>query len=156
MAFVIVPNSDVTDPVGAFSRPNMVSFCVADSSGAGGSIYVNAAGVVNAVVTDAVDLKTFFVTTLGVPFNSIPLVAGAFKPVNTNQKSIQQFVRKLEINFFGIASGGAGAPLNLRFGPLFGLGAGPSDAYYVQINAPTGGAINTWRVTLKLRHSITN
>lgn len=149
MSLTAVPTiGPLSGPTAAISLPNMVSFCVQDS-GAGGQIFVNGLGVVNALVAGAVDLKTFF----GTAFNSGALLA-AFKTLTGNLVGAPagQLVPGLEITIVPHGNPGLAAMPAVTY--LVGIGAGPVQAPYVAIAGP--GVAGTWRVNIRLRHSITN
>lgn len=149
MSFIAVPTiGPLAGPTGAFSLPYLASFCVQDS-GSGGQLYVNGLGVVNAVVANAVDLRTFF----GSAFNSIPLLS-AFKTLvgNLIGEPTGQLVPGLDITMVPIGSVGLAAMPAVSY--VSGIGAGPPQAPYVAISGP--GVAGTWRVSMQLRHSINN
>ena len=144
-------------PVTGFSLPDLISLCVRDADGTGGTLYLNGVGVVNGV--DIFDLKTLF-TAAGLPFNSIPLLR-AFRSVPAatgNASALAQFSKNLEINYYPTV-GVADPAFALRFQPIAGIGGGPATAPYLQIVAPSGGggyAGDIWRLNIKLRHTVTN
>lgn len=149
MSFIAVPTlGPAAGPTAAISLPNMVSFCVQDS-GAGGQLYLNGLGVLNAVVAGAVDLKTFF----GTFFNSTALLS-AFKTLTGAliSQPAGQLVPALEITVVPVGSVGLAAMPAVSY--VSGIGSGPSQAPYVAIAGP--GVAGTWRVNIRLRHSITN
>lgn len=149
MSFIAVPTiGPAGGPTAAISLPNMVSFCVQDNGG-GGQIFLNGLGVLNALVAGAVDLKTFF----GTFFNSLSLLS-AFKTLTGALVSqpAGQMVPALEISIVPHGNPGLAAMPAVTY--LVGIGAGPAQAPYVAIAGPA--VAGTWRVNIRLRHSITN
>lgn len=151
MSFVIEPLVAVPDtPV---SLPNYCSF-VASDDGSGGQVLINGQGVVNAVVTGAVDLKTFF-TGLGLPFRSYALLR-AFRAIYTGsalqQAACDQFLANLEVVITPIGGSGIAAMPSLTY--IVGAGSGPANAPYLVLVGPS--VSGRWRIDLRLRHSTTN
>lgn len=153
--FPVIPTTAY--PQTGYNLPDLISICVQDADGTGGTLYLNGVGVVNGV--DIFDLKTLF-TNVSLPFSSYPLLR-AFRSVPAatgNASALAQFSKNLEINYYPIV-GVADPAFALRFQPIAGIGGGPATAPYLQIVVPAGGeeyAGDVWRLNLKLRHSITN
>lgn len=147
MSFVIVPLGSST-PVDAFSLPNSCSIVV-DDSGSGGQVLINGLGIVNPTVSGAVDLKTFF----GTAFRSIPLLR-AFRALiagGGNQQAENALVPLLDISMYPVGATGLAAMPAINY--LGGLVSNPN-VPFLAINGPA--VSGTWRVDLKLRHSITD
>lgn len=147
MSFVTIPVGS-GPPVDGVSLPNSVSFGLSDD-GAGGSVFLNGLGVLNATVTGAVDLKTYF----GSPkFRSIPLLR-AFRamtaPSAANAEA--QFLNNLAISIYPLTTGLAAMP---AINYLAGLPNGPANVPYLSIVGPA--VAGNWRIEIRLRHSITN
>lgn len=149
MSFIMVPSASNTTMV--VSQPDMCSFVVQDDGG-GGNVYLNGLGVGNAQVSNAVDLKTF-VTGAGVLWRSEPL-RRAFRAVASASilDAIPQLLNNLDISYYYL--NGVGTTQDLGFTYLIGLSGGGSTTPYLSMGGP--GAAGLWRVTLRLRHSITN
>ncbi len=143
-------------PTGGFTLPDMVSFCLNDADGAGGSVLINGLGVGQGDVPHAYDLKQLFIDG-SIPFISYPLLR-AFRAASSLAAFWAQIINNLEISYYALG-GTTADSFPLRFLPVFNIGGGPSDAGYLEIVAPGGGegyTGDTWRVELKLRHSTTN
>ena len=148
MSFVVVPIGS-SSPVDAFSLPNVVSLVVSDS-GSGGQVNINGLGVVDPTVAGAVDLKTYF----GRAFRSLGVLNAlrAIAPGGGNQAAEQALVPRLEVNIYPVGSPGvAGMPAVNYLG---GTPSGPNNVPYLSLNGPA--VAGTWRVEIKLRHSITD
>jgi len=147
MSFVIAPpDSGYAD--GGISLPNYCSFVIADS-GAGGQVFVNGLGVTSGSVADAVDLQTLF----GTAFKSFSLLR-VFHAVDSLSLDdvLVQFLTYLDINCY--TWGGNPVTKMPSFIPTIGISGGPANAPYLVIQGPQ--VAGTWRIDLKLRHSITN
>lgn len=149
------------NPFGGISQPDLVSLCVADADGTGGDVYLNGLGVTSGLLANTYDLKSLF-TGAGLLFNSIPLIR-AFRQIFGSNASLQawrQLVSNLEVSYYALVAG-ASAPisaLTLRFDQTLATVNGVV-VPLLHIQAPAGGegyVGDTWRVDLKLRHSITN
>lgn len=143
-------------PVGGYSLPDMVSFCVNDGDGTGGSVYINGLGILTGDFSGAYDLKTLF-TSANKLFTSIPLLR-AFRQIfsGTNQATQNQLVQNSEISSYPVNANFPAFPL--RFAQLYQSINGIGVPFW-QIIAPDGGegyTGDTWRVEIKLRHSLTN
>jgi len=139
-------------PTSGFSLPDLISLCIRDDDGTGGALYLNGLGVTN-ILNNSFDLKLLF-TGVGLVFNSYPLLR-AFRAVNAatgNAEMLAQVAKYLEINYYPIAGGA----IPLRFVPIAGLGGDPPTVSYLQIIAAVGTIGDTWRLNLKLRHTVTN
>lgn len=150
MAFIIVPSASAA-PIAAFSFPERVSLVMSDDGG-GGDIFLNGRGVLNAALTGAVDLKTFFVTTISALFRSGPLLS-AFKQLvtQTDNAACAQLVRSLDITIVPVDAGGrANIPHTTYLGAVGGLEGVP----FLKFSGPA--VAGSWRVDITLRHSITN
>lgn len=136
-------------PVDAFSYPNRVSFCVGDS-GSGGTLNVNGLGVNDPIVGGAMDLATFFTPAY---FRSIPLLA-AFRAIpvaNANVAEVQ-LVQELEVTIVAVSGTVTKNPAINYLG--LGPGSGPTvNTPFLQIIGPA--VTGSWRVDLRLRHSLT-
>lgn len=148
MGFTVVPIGNST-PVDAFSLPNMCSFVV-DDTGAGGQVNINGLGVTSALVSGAIDLKTYF----GAAFRSLGLLNAfrAITPGGGNQAAELALVPRLEVVIYPVGAVGLAAMPAVNY--LGGLPSGPDNVPYLTLNGP--GVSGTWRVELKLRHSITD
>ncbi len=145
-------------PHTGYSLPDMVSFCVQDADGAGGSLYLDGLGVVDG--NDIFDIKTLF-TAAGVNFVSYPLLR-AFRAVPAatgNASALAQLSKNLEINSYPIEPSAAGPAVSLRFAPITGIGGTTGVPFLwivAQVSTDPDYAGDIWRLELKLRHSITN
>lgn len=160
MSFVIVPTSPgtITAPAGYptanYCLSNGVSLVMSDDGG-GGQVFLNGQGVLNALVAGAVDLKTFFVTTLGIPFTANALLR-AFRllaPAGAVSLSgaMSQFIRNLDISMTTVTTAVSTYP---AVDYLNAVGAAPTNVPFLKFQGP--GISGIWRVDIKLRHSITN
>lgn len=152
MSVIIIPFSSLPDQASSFSMPNAVSLGFSDDGG-GGNLLINGLGVLNAVVSGAIDLKTLFVTTNSRPFNSYPLLNAfrALNPGNQTDKGAQiQLVTGLHVTIVPLTTGLAAMPA-LEY--LASISPVPQVPFLVLVGPAVAG---NWRIDIKLRHSITN
>ena len=144
-------------PVDGISLPDLISIAVVADGNAGTDIYLNGAGVLNATVAGAVDLRTLF-TSAGLLFESTQLLR-AFRPIYnpqspTNIDAELQFLSHLDVNITPLTGS------NVIFGItyLVGLPNGPANVPYLHLVNPGSGGegAGTWRVDLRLRHTVTD
>ena len=155
MGFTVIPPS-TSSPVSGISLPDLVSICVVADGNAGTDIYLNGGGILNATVTGAVDLKTLF-TSNGLLFDSAQLLR-AFRPIYTanpsNDDAERQFLKLLDLNITPLE--GSNVIFGINY--LVGLPNGPVNVPYLRLINPGSGGEGggTWRVDLRLRHTITD
>lgn len=137
------PGSSV--PTSSFSYPNRASLVFFDDGG-GGSLLINGLGVTGVGFSD---LRTIF-TSNGALFNSIPLLS-AFRRLtaNTDYAAQAQLISRLDVAIETINNSVLAPAINY----LGGTG-GNDFVPFLAIDGPA--AVGTWRIELKLRHSITN
>ena len=142
MAFTPLAFIGGSSPVGAFSTPQHVTFCVSDSDGGGGNILVNGLGANDPAVTGAMDLRTFF----GSKFVSIPLL-NAFRLLSRPDSNLAeaQFLTQLQV----IITNANGSPAKLP--SLNYLGVVSGSIPFLSIVSPA--VVGAWRIDIQLRHS---
>lgn len=148
MGVGIVPFSNLSAPAGSISYPNRVSLCFFDDGG-GGQILLNGLGVDSGMVASALDLKSIF-TSNSQPFVSYPLLS-AFRRLSadTSLAAMLQLVKEVEISIVALSTAVTIEPSITYLSNL-----AVANVPFLQIAGPT--VAGTWRIELKLRHSITN
>lgn len=149
MGVGIVPFAASPAQATSFSYPNRASLVFFDDGG-GGQILLNGLGISNAVVATALDLKTIF-TSNNQPFVSYPLLS-AFRrlTVDTQVAAMQQLVKEIEISIITISTA-------VTIEPSIAYLANIPPAEFVPFLNIAGPAVaGTWRIEIKLRHSLTN
>lgn len=159
MALVVIPpNINSAAYIAGESLPDLAAFAISDD-GSGGEIFLNGQGVVAPTVTGAYDLKTIY-TSAGVLFRSIPLLR-AFRLLYNTPNDVAaeiQFHNFLDLDMFPVA-GSNGAICGLpTITCTAGTPSGPLNVPYLHILRPSdeSAVAGTWRLELRLRHSITN
>ena len=153
LLMIAAGTAPITDPV---YQPEMVSFCVV-SDDAGGQLKINMEGINDPTVTHAVDLATFFgvsavdVAPLSRAFRSIyPPASGA----TLLALAVQQIVKNLDVNIVPISGAAGNIILGVDYDAVV---TGSAQVPYLVLTSASGeGGVGTWRVDLRLRHSITN